>query len=271
MASLSDNDITTLCPRISDPTNEKEILNNFQLYLARKTSDCEFEKINLLDNDDLLHRHFKRYKSPCCLLVSLVADSPLRNTGSVVCVESERSLVSNNGLVENRISVDVKPVVVSVTSKKSVLSETRVLYPLAKVNYFSSASKNVTCTSSIAACDFSASFDHVKFCSRQRQESVSSICEVSTLNSSVKIKHSVSENRTAPARTGRNRKFGIKLRQKLFGERRSKTVPENVGKECIVEQLDWDHSSRPHKSKSASNGSFRHPCVRFSTRLSFHD
>ena len=270
MASLSDNDITTLCPKISDPTNEKEILNNFQLYLAIKTSDCEFEKMHLLDNDDLLHRHFKRYKAPCCLLVSLRADSPLRNTGSVVCVESEQSLVSN-GLVENRISIDVKPVVVSVTSKKSVLSETRVLYPLGKVSYFSSASKNVTGISSGAACDFSASFDHVKLCSRQRRESVSSIFEVSTFNSSVKIKPSVSEDRTAPARTGRNRKFSVKLRQKLFGERRSKTVPENVGKECVVEQLDCDPLSQPHKSKSASNGSFRHPRVRFSTGLSFRD
>lgn len=64
-------DITKVCPQINDRDDEDEILQYFQLTLAKESENGHLEKLSTLENNTLLYRYFQFREKHLCLLVSV--------------------------------------------------------------------------------------------------------------------------------------------------------------------------------------------------------
>ena len=77
-------DITKVCPQINDRDDEDEILQYFQLTLAKESENGHLEKLSALENNALLYRYFQFREKHLCLLVSVKDNNLPTNITSVV-------------------------------------------------------------------------------------------------------------------------------------------------------------------------------------------
>ena len=77
-------DITKVCPQRNDRDDEDEILQYFQLTLAKESENGHLEKLSALENNALLYRYFQCREKHLCLLVSVKDNNLPTNSTSLL-------------------------------------------------------------------------------------------------------------------------------------------------------------------------------------------
>ena len=225
-----------------------------------------------MEHNHFIYQYVQSQEKFCLLVCSKEEVSSTQNKGLSVEVTSAQQ--NTCACKERRVSVDVHSIKVSVSANKSVNRESQLILPLAKGNYKSGAYKREPCP----FLDYSQPEKRLekkrpKLSRWQRQ---SSSVELTEFSSSIRIKKlaSVSEDCDTVPSSHKGRNFGQRLRQKLFGERRSKTVPDydgNGAEGLMTTCEDSPHRVLFRKSQVTVTSSYKHPRVRFSTGLSCND